>query len=57
MLKSLHDILEILILRTPTCDECDVGRTDTHQIKMHMKVSPPPSFNNEVLIHSDFYRC
>ncbi|KIJ95710.1 hypothetical protein K443DRAFT_321905 [Laccaria amethystina LaAM-08-1] len=33
MLKSLHDILEILILRTHTRDECDVGRTDAHRIK------------------------
>ena len=42
MLKSLHDILEILILRSDTPDECDMRRADAH-IKTCMKVSPPLS--------------
>ena len=51
MLKSLHDILEILILRSDTPDECDIGRTDA-RIKMCMKVSPPhfPSMMNTLFI-------
>ena len=40
MLKSLHDILKILILSTHTHDECDVRRTETRQIKMCVKVWP-----------------